>query len=53
MTATLDLLQILSSHHSEVDAPFERIENGNGDRAALFARLADKLAAHAAPLPGL
>jgi hypothetical protein len=48
MTDTIDVLQILSSQHSEVEELFERIENGNGDRAALFVQLADKLAAHAA-----
>jgi hypothetical protein len=48
MTDTLDVLQILTSQHSEVDELFEKLESGKGDRAGLFAQLADKLAAHAA-----
>ena len=44
---TTDVLQILTSQHTEVDALFERIEKGNGDRKALLLELADKLAAHA------
>lgn len=48
MTDTLDVLQLLTSQHSEVDELFEKLESGEGDRAALFAQLADKLAAHAA-----
>lgn len=48
MTNTLDVLEILTSQHAEVDELIEKLEGGNGDRAALFARLADKLAAHAA-----
>jgi hemerythrin superfamily protein len=48
MIDTLDVLQILASQHSEVDELFEKLESGKGDRAALFAQLADKLAAHAA-----
>jgi hemerythrin superfamily protein len=44
---TIDVLDLLTSQHDEVDALFERIENGNGDRKALLLELADKLAAHA------
>jgi hypothetical protein len=47
MTDMLDVLQILASQHTEVDALFEKLEGGKGNRAALFAELADKLAAHA------
>jgi hypothetical protein len=47
MTNTLDVLDILTSQHSEVDDLFEKLESGRGDRAAIFAQLADKLAAHA------
>jgi Trp operon repressor len=47
MTDMLDVLQILTSQHTEVDALFEKLEGGKGNRAALFAELADKLAAHA------
>jgi hemerythrin superfamily protein len=48
MTEALDVLKILTSQHTEVDELFEKLESGKGDRAALFAQLADKLAAHAA-----
>ena len=47
MNDTIDVLDLLTSQHAEVDALFKQIENGNRDRAGLFARLADKLAAHA------
>jgi Trp operon repressor len=48
MKNTIDVLELLASQHVEVDQLIEQIENGRGDRAALFADLADKLAAHAA-----
>ncbi|HEX3476053.1 MAG TPA: hemerythrin domain-containing protein [Kofleriaceae bacterium] len=48
MTNALDVLEILTSQHSEVDDLIEQLERGEGSRAALFAQLADKLAAHAA-----
>lgn len=48
MTNALDVLEILTSQHSEVDDLIEKLERGEGGRAALFAELADKLAAHAA-----
>ncbi|HEV7558618.1 MAG TPA: hemerythrin domain-containing protein, partial [Kofleriaceae bacterium] len=35
------------SQHTEVDELFDKLEKGTGDRASLFAELADKLAAHA------
>jgi hypothetical protein len=47
MTNALDVLQILTAQHTEVDELFEKLESGKGDRAALFIQLADKLAAHA------
>lgn len=43
-----DVLQLLTAQHAEVDALFEKIENGAGNRSALLTELADKLAAHAA-----
>jgi iron-sulfur cluster repair protein YtfE (RIC family) len=45
--ASVDALELLTSQHSEVDALFETIEQGKADKAAAFAQLADKLAAHA------
>jgi hemerythrin superfamily protein len=45
---TTDVLELLTSQHREVDELLEKLEQGNGDRAALFIELADKLAAHAA-----
>lgn len=47
-TPIIDVLDLLTSQHSEVDALFEKLEGGKGDRQALFTQLADKLAAHAA-----
>ncbi len=47
MTGMLDVLDILTSQHSDVDKLFDQLESGEGDRAELFAQLADKLAAHA------
>lgn len=46
-TNTIDVLELLSQQHAEVDELFEAIEAGHGDKAALFMELADKLAAHA------
>lgn len=46
-TTTTDALELLASQHTEVDALFEQLEQGKGDRRALFTELADKLAAHA------
>lgn len=45
---TTDVLELLASQHREVDDLLEKIEQGRGDRRALFMELADKLAAHAA-----
>jgi hemerythrin superfamily protein len=45
---TTDVLELLASQHEEVDALFEAIEQGEGNRRALLEELADKLAAHAA-----
>ncbi len=47
MKDTIDVLELLESQHSEVDQLIEELERGRGDRAALFAELADKVAAHA------
>jgi len=47
MKDTIDVLEILESQHTEVDQLLEQLEGGRGDRAALFATLADKVAAHA------
>lgn len=46
-TNTIDVLELLTEQHAEVDELFEAIENGDGDKQALFSELADKLAAHA------
>ena len=48
MTDMLDVLEVLTSQHNEVDDLFEKIESGSRDRAVLFTQLADKLAAHSA-----
>lgn len=45
--ASVDVLELLASQHTEVDVLFEELESGRGDRRALFMELADKLAAHA------
>lgn len=47
MKDTIDVLELLESQHAEVDELIEQLESGRGDRSALFAELADKLAAHA------
>jgi hemerythrin superfamily protein len=44
---TVDVLDLLTSQHAEVDALFAKLEADEGDRNALFGQLADKLAAHA------
>lgn len=48
MKTMMDVLELLTSQHDEVDELIEQIENDQGDKASLFAELADKLAAHAA-----
>jgi hemerythrin superfamily protein len=45
--ATLNVLDILTSQHREVDELFAKLEAHKGDRNALVLELADKLAAHA------
>jgi hemerythrin superfamily protein len=45
---TTDVLELLAAQHKEVDELFLQLEQGGGDRRALFTELADKLAAHAA-----
>lgn len=47
VTVTTNVLDLLASQHAEVDALFEKLEQGQGDRRVLFVELADKLAAHA------
>jgi hemerythrin superfamily protein len=47
-TSSTNVLELLTAQHTEVDALFEQLEAGEGNRAALFLELADKLAAHAA-----
>lgn len=46
--SSTDVLKLLTAQHAEVDALFEKLENGAGNRTALLTELADKLAAHAA-----
>lgn len=43
----IDVLELLTSQHKEVDALLEQLENKQGDMRAAFTELADKLAAHA------
>ncbi|MBA3818815.1 MAG: hemerythrin domain-containing protein [Deltaproteobacteria bacterium] len=45
---SVNVLDLLTEQHQEVDALFEQLEADRGDRAALFSELADKLGAHAA-----
>jgi hemerythrin superfamily protein len=44
---TVNVLDLLTSQHGEVDQLFAQLEKGTGDRSAAFRELADKLAAHA------
>lgn len=48
MKDTIDVLEVLESQHTEVDQLIADLERGRGDRAAVFAELADKIAAHSA-----
>lgn len=48
MKSTIDVLELLTEQHTEVDELVAKIESGKGDKHALFVELADKLAAHAA-----
>lgn len=43
---TINVLDLLTDQHTEVDQLIEKIEKGKGDKAGLFQELADKLAAH-------
>src|ERR1044071_3766028 len=43
----LNVLDLLTEQHADVDALIGVLENGKGDRVAAFAELADSLAAHA------
>lgn len=43
-----DVVELLTEQHTEVDLLIEQLESGKGDGTAIFAELADKLAAHAA-----
>jgi hemerythrin superfamily protein len=44
---TTDVLDVLEAQHQEVDRLIAMIEEGKGDRRALFVELANNLAAHA------
>lgn len=44
----VDVLELLTTQHTEVDMLIAKLESGAGDRSAVFRELADKLAAHAA-----
>lgn len=43
---SVDVLELLTAQHAEVDKLFKQIEDNKADRAAAFATLANKLAAH-------
>jgi hemerythrin superfamily protein len=47
MKDTLDVLELLEDQHAEADQLIAQLERRGGDRSALFAELADKVAAHA------
>ena len=47
MKDTIDVLELLEDQHTEVDQLIAQLERSRGDRAALFAELADQVAAHA------
>ena len=44
---TTDVVELLTAQHTEVDELMAQIEDGKGDKRALFAELADNLGAHA------
>jgi hemerythrin superfamily protein len=46
-TKTINVLDLLTDQHTEVDQLIEKLEKGKGDAGAIFQELADKLAAHA------
>ena len=43
----MNVLELLTAQHAEVDELFDKLENDKGDRLTLFTELANKLAAHA------
>jgi len=43
----IDVVDLLTAQHKEVDQLIEKLEKGKGEKAAVFQQLADKLAAHA------
>jgi hemerythrin superfamily protein len=45
---TTDVLEVLEAQHQEVDKLIAMLEEGKGDRRAVFLELANNLAAHAA-----
>jgi hypothetical protein len=47
-TELLNVLEILTEQHAQVDELIEQLESGRGNRRATFVLLADSLAAHAA-----
>jgi hemerythrin superfamily protein len=47
MKAIVDVLALLKAQHDEIDDLFDELDSTTGDRRALFAQVADKLAAHA------
>lgn len=47
-TYSQDVTDILKAQHSQVDELFEKLESGEGNKRALFTRLANLLVAHAA-----
>lgn len=42
----INVLDLLTDQHTEVDQLLEKLEKGKGDARAIFQELADKLAAH-------
>ncbi len=46
-TTSTNVLDLLTAQHTEMDALFEQLENGQGDRRSVLTELADKLSAHA------
>jgi hemerythrin superfamily protein len=47
-TKMINVLDLLTDQHTEVDQLIEKLDQGKGDARANFQELADKLAAHAA-----
>lgn len=46
-STVINVLDLLTSQHSEVDQLMSQLESSRGDRRDVFRQLADKLAAHA------